>query len=201
LGLSNLITGLAMPKIGILLITNFLIGTTFTIFTYAFQPYFLRVLGQNNKSLTLLFLLFGVLGVITQTWGVSLLTRRFSIVGILLLALFVRSISLVLMPIFPNIVYFVVVTVLFSLFTSLVQPMVNTLISLNAKPADQGTAMGLNASYLSIANAVGPVIAGMLIHQSNPQTYSIPLYLAGGLTFAVFLLAATTRQRYTPQAE
>ncbi len=201
LGLSNLITGLAMPKVGILLITNFLIGTTFTIFTYAFQPYFLHVLGQNNKSLTLLFLLFGVLGVIMQTWGVSLLTRRFSIIGILLLALFVRSISLVLMPIFPNIVYFVVVTVLFSLFTSLVQPMVNTLISLNAKPADQGTAMGLNASYLSIANAIGPVIAGMLIHQSNPQTYSIPLYLAGGLTFAVFLLAAKTRQRYTPQAE
>lgn len=27
--------------------------------------------------------------------------------------------------------------------------------------------MGLNASYLSIANAIGPVIAGVLIHQSN----------------------------------
>jgi predicted MFS family arabinose efflux permease len=201
LGLGSLITGLAIPKVGILLITNFLIGTTFTIFTYAFQPYFLRILGQNNKSLTLLFLLFGVLGVITQTWGVALLTRRFSVVGILLIALFVRSISLVLMPIFPNLVYFVSVTVLFSLFTSLVQPMVNTLISLNAKPADQGTAMGLNASYLSIANAVGPVIAGMLIHQADPHTYSIPLYLAGGLTFVVFLLATMTRQSYTPQAE
>ena len=38
LGLGNLIKGLATPNIGILLIINFFIGTTFTIFTYAFQP-------------------------------------------------------------------------------------------------------------------------------------------------------------------
>ena len=67
LGLGNLIKGLAIPKIGILLIINFFIGTTFTIFTYAFQPYFIKVLGQNSKSLTLMFLVFGVLGVLMQT--------------------------------------------------------------------------------------------------------------------------------------
>lgn len=201
LGLGNLIKGLAIPKVGILLIINFFIGTTFTIFTYAFQPYFLNVLGQNSKSLTLMFLTFGVLGVIMQTWGVSLLSRRFNLVSILFLGLFIRSLSFVLMPVWPNIVYFVGVTVLFSLFNSLVQPMINTLISLNAKPQDQGTAMGLNASYLSIANGVGPVIAGMLIHQSNPKTYSYPLYLAGMLTFLVLFLAIATRKRYANQVK
>ncbi|NDJ25311.1 MFS transporter [Nostoc sp. B(2019)] len=201
LGLGNLIKGLAIPKVGILLIINFFIGTTFTIFTYAFQPYFLNVLGQNSKSLTLMFLTFGVLGVIMQTWGVSLLSRRFNLVSILFLGLFIRSLSFVLMPVWPNIVYFVGVTILFSLFNSLVQPMINTLISLNAKPQDQGTAMGLNASYLSIANGVGPVIAGMLIHQSNPNTYSYPLYLAGMLTFLVLFLAIATRKRYANQVK
>ncbi len=59
LGLGNLVTGLFLPKIGILLIINFLIGTTFTIFTYAFQPYFINVLKQDNQSLTLIFIAFG----------------------------------------------------------------------------------------------------------------------------------------------
>jgi len=196
LGLGNLVKGLAIPKVGVLLVINFFIGTTFTIFTYAFQPYFLKILGQNNQSLTLMFLLFGVLSVIMQTLGVSILSRRFNLVSILFLALFIRSLSFVIMPVWPSIVYFVVVSILFSLFNSLVQPMINTLISLNAKPQDQGTAMGLNASYLSISNGVGPVIAGMLIHQSNPKTYSYPLYLAGMLTFLVLLLAIFTRKQY-----
>ncbi|MBG1265822.1 MFS transporter [Nostoc sp. WHI] len=199
LGLGNLIRGLTMPKIGVLLVINFFLGTTFTIFTYAFQPYFINVLGQNNRSLTLMFILFGVLGVMMQTWGVSVLMKKFNVVNILFLALFIRSLSFVLMPVFPSTVYFVGVSILFSIFNSLVQPMITTLISMNAKAQDQGTAMGLNASYLSISNGIGPVIAGMLIHQSNPKTYGYPLYLAGTFTFIVLFLAILTRKSYTPQ--
>lgn len=200
LGLGNLIRGLAMPKIGVLLIINFCIGTTFTIFTYAFQPYYINVLGQNSQSLTLLFLAFGVLGVIMQTWGILILKKKINVTSILFLGLFFRSFSFVLMPVVPNIVYFVAVSILFSLFNSLVQPMISTLISLNTKAEDQGTAMGLNASYLSISNGIGPAIAGMLIHQSDPKTYGYPLYLAGTFTFFILFLAIVTRKRYTPQS-
>ncbi|WP_347280088.1 MULTISPECIES: MFS transporter [unclassified Leptolyngbya] len=202
LGLASLIRGLTLPRIGILLILNFLIGTTFTIFTFAFQPYFIQVLNQTNKELTLMFFTFGVLGVLMQAWGVTILTKRFSLVSILFLGLAIRSVSFILMPVWPNVVYFVVVSVVFSLFNSLVQPMINALISLNAKPEEQGFALGLNSSYLGISNAFGPVIAGLLIRQSNPATYSHPLYLAGVLTFIVLVLAIATRQRYQiePQA-
>lgn len=197
LGLDNLIKGLTIPKIGILLIINFFIGTTFTIFTYAFQPYFLNVLGQNSQTLTLMFLVFGVLGVIMQTWGVKILSQRFSEVKILLLSLFIRSLSFMLMPVWSILGYFVIVSIIFSLFNSLVQPMINTLISLNAKAEEQGTALGLNSSYLSVSNGVGPVIAGMLVSQTNPITYSYPLYLAGILTFLVLLFAIVNRKRYS----
>lgn len=196
LGFKNLIKGLAFPQVGILLIINFFIGTTFTIFTYAFQPYFIQVLHQTNKTLTLMFLIFGVLGVLMQTWGVSILTKKIDLVAILFIGLSVRSASFILMPIWANVIYFVCVSVLFALFNSLVQPMINALISLNAQPEDQGTVLGLNASYLSISNAIGPVIAGMLIHQSNPETYAYPLYLAGILTFGVLILAIATRKHY-----
>ena len=198
LGLENLIKGFAMPGVGILLFINFCTGTTFTMFTYAFQPYFIQVLDQNSKSLTLLFLTIGTLGVIMQTWGVSVLSRKFNVVKILFLGLFVRSLSFVLMPVWTSITYFVVITIFFALFNALVQPMISTLISLNAQPQNQGIALGLNASYLSIANAIGPVIAGMIVKQSQPITYGYPLYLAGVLTFVVLALAITTHKQYSP---
>ena len=197
LGLDNLIKGFAMPGIGILLFINLCAGTTFTMFTYAFQPYFIKFLDQNNQSLTLLFLTFGTLGVIMQTWGVSVLRRKFNVVKILFLGLFVRSLSFMLMPVWPSITYFVVVSILFALFNALVQPMISTLISLNAQPQDQGTALGLNASYLSISNGIGPVIAGIIVQQSQPITYGYPLYLAGILTFLVLALAIATRKKYS----
>ncbi|MFM7408790.1 MAG: MFS transporter [Cuspidothrix sp.] len=198
LGLENLIKGFAIPGVGILLLINFCIGTTFTMFTYAFQPYFIQVLSQNSKSLKLLFLTIGTLGVITQTWGVSILSRKFDVVKILCLGLFVRSLSFVLMPVWPSITYFVAISILFALFNALVQPMISTLISLNAQPQEQGIALGLNSSYLSIANGIGPVLAGMIVKQSQPVTYGYPLYLAGILTFLVLALAIATRKQYSP---
>lgn len=196
LGLGNLIKGLVIPRVGILLIINFFVGTTFTIFTYAFQPYFINILGQNSQSLTLMFIMFGVLGLFMQTEGISVLTRKFDLASVLFLALFIRSLSFIMMPIWSNIYYFVAIGIIYSIFNSLVQPMINTLISLNASPEQQGTAIGINSSYLSISNALGPVIAGMMIDQSNPSTYGNSLYLAGFLTFLVLLLAVVTRKRY-----
>jgi predicted MFS family arabinose efflux permease len=131
-----------------------------------------------------------------QTWGISVLRPKFNVVNILFLGLFVRSLSFLLMPLWPSITYFVTVSILFALFNALVQPMISTLISLNAKPQDQGTVLGLNASYLSISNGIGPVIAGLMVKQSQPVTYGYPLYIAGILTFLVLALAIATRKRY-----
>ena len=200
LGLRNLVTGLAMPKIGILLLINFLIGTTFTIFTFAFQPYYIHVLNQNSRSITMLFITFGLLTVLVQLKGISVLTQRFSLVKILFLGLFVRSLTFLFMPLVPDLAYFVGISLVFSIFNALVQPMITTLISLNAKPEVQGMAMGLNSSYLNVSNAFGPLIAGLLIHQSDPSSYRYPLYLAGVLTFIVLGFAITTRRRYSPQS-
>lgn len=200
IGLGNLLKGLTMPKLGILFVINFLIGTTFTIFTFAFQPYYIEVLHQNNQSLTLLFMVFGILSVVVQAKGIAWLVQRFSLVRILFSGLLARSLTFVLMPAVPNIIYFIAVSLVFSIFNSLVQPMITTLISLNAKPEVQGTALGLNASYLNVSNAFGPVIAGAIVHQGNPASYSYPLYLAGILTFSVLIFAIATRRQYAPKA-
>lgn len=196
IGLDKLITGLFIPKVGILLIINFFTGTTFTLFTFAFQPYFLIVLKQNSDALALMFLMFGVLAVIMQTLGIAKLTKHFQLVQIMFMGLFIRSLSFVLMPIWKDINYFIAVCVLFSLLNSVVQPMISALISLNTSPEEQGTLLGINSSYLGVSNAFGPVIAGLVVNQAYPESYGYPLYLAGICTFLVLGFAFLKRQDY-----
>ncbi|MFM2430367.1 MAG: hypothetical protein RLZZ511_1580 [Cyanobacteriota bacterium] len=196
LGLGNLVTGLQLPRLGILFIINFFIGTTFTIFTFGFQPYFLKVLNQDNKSLTALFILFGIIGALVQAKGLSILNRRFSLSIVLFLGLLMRGLTFLAMPALPNVAYFVAVSLLFSVFNAFVQPSITALISLNAKPEVQGMALGVNASYLNVSNAFGPVIAGAVVNQAAPETYRNPLLLAGVLTLSVLLLAVWQRRQY-----
>ncbi len=196
LGLDNLIKGLFLPKIGILLLVNLLTGTTFNLFTFGFQPYFLKVLHQNSSGLTLMFLLFGVLAVIMQTVGIAQMSKRLNLVNILFLGLFVRSLSFVMMPIWKDVYYFIAVCVLFSLLNSLVQPMISALLSLNTSPEEQGTVLGINSSYLSISGALGPLIGGLIVNQAYPESYGYPLYLAGACTFLVLIFAYVKRQSY-----
>ena len=199
LGLRDLIVGLTLPRLGILFIINLCVGTTFTLFTFAFQPYYLKVLNQDMESLTWLFFAIGIVGVIVQIQAVKILTRYMSLVKILFLGLFFRSLSFLLMPVVPDIYFFLAISILFALFNSLVQPMISTLISLNTSPEEQGKMSGLNASYLSAANGIGPVIAGLIVNQKNPATYGYPLYLAGIFTFVVLFFAVRNRRKYTPR--
>ncbi len=215
LGLKNIISGLAIPGVGILLLVTFLTGTTFTMFTFAFQPYYLKVLGQDISSISLLFFSFGILGVLMQTKGIKLLTKRLSTTRIMFLGLFFRSACFALMPVIPNIIYFVAVSLVFSIFNSLVQPMISTLISINTKPSEQGMTSGVNAAYLSISNAIGPILAALLIDQKTITaaekiaketgsvisthsyvSYAYPLYIAGIFTFAVLFLAVRSQRQY-----
>jgi multidrug resistance protein len=198
LGLRDLVTGLTFPRLGILFIINFCVGTTFSLFTFAFQPYYLKVLHQDTKSLTLLFLAIGITGVLVQLQGVKIATRYMSLVKILFIGLFFRSLSFVLMPVIPDIYYFLAVSIIFALSNSIVQPMISTLISLNTSPEEQGKMSGLNASYLSASNAIGPIIAGSMVDQNHPLTYGYPLYIAGIFTFVVLFFAVRNRRRYTP---
>jgi predicted MFS family arabinose efflux permease len=146
-----------------------------------------------------LFLAIGVVGVVVQLLGVKIATKYLSLVKILFIGLFFRSLSFILMPVIPDIHYFLTVSILFALFNSLVQPMISTLISLNTSPEEQGKMSGLNASYLSVANGVGPIIAGLMVDQNHPLTYGYPLYLAGFFTFVVLFFAVRSRRKYTPK--
>ncbi|MGQ4646464.1 MFS transporter [Lyngbya aestuarii] len=177
-GFGKILQSAKRPKLGRVFLLTFLSGFTFTIFTFAFQPFFLKVLNQDAQSLAIVFTLIGVVGVFTQVFAVEPLTNRFNLADILAVAIAGRGVVFLLIPVFPVISIFVVLAAMLGVTNSFPLPLINSILSTNSSDREQGEILGINASYLSISNAVGPPVAGLLVSIS----YSTPFWVTGVLT-------------------
>ena len=178
LGLGKILQSARHPKLGRLFLLTFFSGCTFTIFTFAFQPFFLNVLQEDARSLAVMFTLIGVVGVITQIFAVAPLTKRFNLADILFGAIATRSFVFLMIPTFPTLTPFVLLFIILGVSNSFPMPLIASILSINTSDREQGEVMGINSSYLSISNAIGPTIAGLLVSIS----YSTPFWVAGVLT-------------------
>lgn len=180
------------PGLSQLFFLTFLSGSTFTIFTFAFQPFFLNILGQDTKRLAIMFALVGVLGFISQVFVLEPLSKRFNIIDIIAVSLALRGVTFLLMPTFPTYGAFLIILVAFGLVNSFPMPLIDTVLSLNSNAQEQGEVLGINSSYLSMSNAIGPVISGLLVSLD----YTTPLWITGGLTILVAGFAFNLKSRF-----
>ena len=187
----------ARPQLGNLFILTFLSGSTFTIFTFAFQPFFLNVLNQDSKGLAMMFALVGILGFISQVFALESLSKRFNLINIIAVSLALRGITFLLMPTFPTYGAFIIIMVMFGIVNSFPMPLIDTVLSLNSDRKEQGEVLGINSSYLSMSNAIGPVISGLLVSLN----YTTPLWITGILTILVAGFAFNLKSRFKCQKE
>ena len=188
-GFGRLATSFRRPSVGRIFIMTFLNGATFTIFTFAFQPFFLTVLGQDTKDLALTFVVFGILAFISQVFLLEPLRKRLKLVNLLAAGLVLRGILLILIPSFPNLVAFWVLLIFFGIVNAFPMPLIDALLSLKTAAKEQGENLGTNSSYLSFSNAIGPAISGLLVTFG----YSLPFFVAGVLTIAIAIFALTLK--------
>lgn len=180
------------PRLGQLFVLTFLSGSTFTIFTFAFQPFFLNVLGQNSQRLAIMFAIVGMLGFISQVFALEPLSKRFNLIDIIAVSLALRGITFLLMPTFPTYGAFVIILIVFGIVNSFPMPLIDTVLSLNSNNQEQGEILGINSSYLSMSNAIGPVISGLLVSLN----YTAPLWITGGLTILVAGFAFNLKSQF-----
>lgn len=77
-------------------------------------------------------------------------------------------------------------TIVFFMLTSILRPAINTLISKMAGD-EQGFAAGMNNAFMSLANIVGPTVAGLLFDVN----VEIP-YIFGVVVLVLSFLAAVS---------
>ena len=68
----------------------------------------------------------------------------------------------------------------------ILQPAINSLITKRANPGEVGAMLGISAAFLSMANAVSPVMGGAIFDWLGPAA---PFLLWGLLALALFLVA------------
>ncbi|MDJ0578094.1 MAG: hypothetical protein QNJ65_23410 [Xenococcaceae cyanobacterium MO_234.B1] len=63
---------------------------------------------------------------------------------------------------------------------------------MNSNQQEQGEVLGINPSYLSMSNAFGPFISGLLVSLG----YKLPLWLTGVLTIATAWFALNLKSEF-----
>lgn len=178
----KLLHALTNKTVGTTLILTLLYNTAFSMFIYAFQSASIKVYHMSANQISLIFSIFGVIGLISQLILLSLVTKTFGIKRTFTTSLLLVGVAFIAMYYTSTIPAFIAANIALALVNAYVQPLSQTILSEETDPKEQGEMQGLNASYMSIGQIVGPILAGVA------ATFSIssPFIGAGLLVIACY---------------
>ena len=169
-GLSQLIGSLKDPRLGFVLIIYFLFIVAFSIMTTAFSLYTMFRFGYDAQHTGYLFAYVGILAVIVQGGLIGRLVKQFGELSLVIIGALLFAGSLFAIPFVGpqtgGLMALLVGGGLFSIGNSLSAPSLTSLASKSVGPAEQGSVLGVTQSVASLARAVGPALAALLIHSA-----------------------------------
>jgi DHA1 family tetracycline resistance protein-like MFS transporter len=169
-GLSHLIRSLQNPRLGFVLIIYFLFIVAFSIMTTSFSLFTMFRFGYDAQHTGYLFAYVGILAVIVQGGLIGRLVKRFGELPLVIVGAFLFAGSLFAVPFVGpetgGLVALLIGGGLFSIGNSLSAPSLTSLASKSVGPREQGSVLGVTQSVASLARAVGPALAALLIHSA-----------------------------------
>ena len=175
------------PSTGSMLLISFLWAFAFGMFIFAFQPFSLKMLYLSTRSVSMIFVLFGIVGLLSQLFLVSQMAKKLGTKKAFTLALSTLTVSFILLFFTKNIFSLILASIIMALSNSTVQTLTQTILSEGTAPERQGEIMGINASYMSIGQILGPIAGGTLALLAINYPF-----LAGGLV--IFVAALISRK-------
>ncbi len=181
----KLASALTNKTVGATLLLTLCYFMAFSLFIFGFQSSTVQVLHMSPTGISLLFSLFGVLGLISQLVLLQKALKIFKVKKALLFSLTWVATVFAFMFFARSVVPFVIASVALGLVNNFVQPITQTILSEETEETEQGEMQGLNASYMSIGQIIGPILAGALATIS----ISAPFLGASVLTVVCIYLA------------
>ncbi len=186
-GFSKLKNALTEPIIGILLLTSFFSSTAHTAFIIGFQTFSVDILKLSAQSIGLIFTAIGLLMIVMQSVGISWLLKTFKsekkilrysflLTGILMTSFFFQR----------NIIIFIISNMAYITLFSPQMVLLPGLISKQSREEDQGGILGLNQSYISLGQIIGPALAG-----SVTLLHSASTFIVAGFIFILSAILVT----------
>lgn len=143
--------------------------------------------GATPQDIAIMVTATGIVSVVIQLFAVDWIVRRFGESFVLKFFLAVAAVGFVACIFAPNYWAFFGITLVVFLSSSILRPVLTTMISKLAGH-EQGFAMGMNNAYMSIGNVLGPLLAGLL--------YDVHIYSPFLLGLIVLLVTLTLSIRW-----
>jgi DHA1 family tetracycline resistance protein-like MFS transporter len=203
---------LGQRQLAFVLTIYFLSIVAFSIMTASFSLFMMFRLGYDPWHSGWIFAFVGVVSAIIQGGLIGILVKRFGEPALVIAGGFLFSISLFVSPFVTaamGLLGILSVGALSSIGNALTAPSLTSLASKSASAAEQGSVLGVTQSVASVARAVGPSIAAVLIYSAvahfgfdrQPQNMSDAsiqrtFWTAAAIQFAAFLLAIYFARAY-----
>lgn len=158
----SLITALKIPVVGTAVFTGFLLTMAQFIMIIGFQTFSVDKLKIAPTQIGLLYAGFGITGILMQL-AVPLITKLISSRAIILLLSTAICLAAMIFTGFTQTVFpFAAGLFVYGLFNGLRNPMLNAIIADRSNENTQGEILGVNQSYASLGQTLGPIAAGLI---------------------------------------
>ncbi|HEY6804898.1 MAG TPA: MFS transporter [Pyrinomonadaceae bacterium] len=191
-GLGQLMESLKDPKLGFVLVIYFLFIVAFSIMTTSFSLYTMFRFGYDAQHNGYLFAYVGLIAVVIQGGLIGKLVKRFGELPLVIFGALCFAISLFAVPFVGpavgGLIGLLIGGGVFSLGNSLSTPALTSLASKSVGPAEQGTVLGVTQSAASLARAVGPSLAAVLINSqvAHHGADGLPHFMSDHSLFVTF---------------
>jgi multidrug resistance protein len=194
--LRQVMLALKQPRLAFVLVIYFLFIVAFSIMTTSFSLYTMFRFGYDAQHTGYLFAYVGLIAVIIQGGLIGRLVKRFGELPLVIVGALCFAISLFAVPFVGpaagGLAALLIGGGVFSMGNSLATPALTSLASKSVGPAQQGVVLGVTQSTASLARAVGPSLAALLISSSIAHLGAdgLPHYMSDHSLFVTFWTAA-----------
>ncbi|MFA6246369.1 MAG: MFS transporter [Mucilaginibacter sp.] len=186
----SLITVLKKPVIGTAIFTGFLLTMAQFTMLIGFQTFSVDELKLSPTQIGLFYGGFGISGILMQMLVPAVKKVISSQATILLISTLFCLGMMVLAGFATGIVLFAISIGIYGLFNGLRNPMLNAIIADHNEGNGKGEVMGVNQSYASIGQTLGPVTAGLITAISIHSIFFLAsLYILIALLFSIRLIS------------
>jgi len=192
----HVFNSLKQPRLAFVLIIYFLFVVAFSIMTTSFSLYTMFRFGYDAQHTGYLFAYVGLIAVVIQGGLIGRLVKRFGELPLVIVGALCFAISLFAVPFVGpaagGLAALLVGGGVFSMGNSLATPALTSLASKTAGAEQQGVVLGVTQSVASLARAVGPSLAALLISSSIAHLGAdgLPHYMSDRSLFVTFWAGA-----------
>jgi multidrug resistance protein len=215
-GWRQLIDSLRNPRLGFVLTIYFLGIVAFSIMTATFSLFMMFRLGYDAFHNGWVFAFVGIISAIVQGGLIGRLVKKFGEPSLVIVGALLFSASLLVIPFVKpttGLLAILAIGAATAIGQALSAPSLSSLASKSASAGEQGVVLGVTQSVASLARAVGPLLAAVLIHdvlhkgfdglfqKMSDASIVHTFWTAAGVQFAGFVLAIYFARAYGKKYE